>query len=211
MDLSSLREEYARARLDREDLAADPLEQFDCWMREAQKVELLEPNAMVLATADRSGQPWQRTVLLKSFDERGFVFYTNLESRKSQQIRENAAVSLLFLWLPLQRQLAIQGTAERLPPREVLKYFLSRPLGSRLGAWSSPQSQVISSRSLLEKKWDEMRRKFSGGEIPLPDFWGGFRVQAERFEFWQGRPNRLHDRFEYLREGQGWTLQRLAP
>jgi pyridoxamine 5'-phosphate oxidase len=158
------------------------------------------------------GRPTLRTVLLKAFDERGFVFYTNLESRKARQILENANVSLLFLWHALHRQVAINGVAERVPTREALAYFVTRPFGSQISAWASPQSQVISTWALLEAKWEEVRRKFQEGGVPMPSFWGGFRVVPRDIEFWQGRGHRLHDRFRYMRQERGtWKIERLAP
>jgi pyridoxamine 5'-phosphate oxidase len=214
MKLEDLRRDYNQGDLNEEDLATDPISQFKRWFADAEGAGLLEPNAMVLATVDAEGQPFTRTVLLKNLDERGFVFYTNFESRKGQHIATNARVSLLFTWLPLERQVSINGEAVRISTAESFKYFASRPLGSRLGAWTSPQSQVISSRSLLEAKLAEIRQKFSSGEVPLPSFWGGFRVVPKTAEFWQGRPSRLHDRFLYRRaenSADSWTVARLAP
>ena len=156
-------------------------------------------------------RPSSRTVLLKAYDERGFVFFTNYESRKARDIGADAHVSLLFPWYPLERQVGILGRAERISATESLAYFVSRPHGSRLGAWVSQQSTVINSRKFLEMKWDEIKRKFAEGEIPLPSFWGGFRVVPSEFEFWQGRENRLHDRFRYTRAVGGWGIERLAP
>jgi pyridoxamine 5'-phosphate oxidase len=153
-----------------------------------------------------------RTVLLKYFDRQGFVFFTNYESRKAQEIENNAQVALLFVWLPLERQIRIEGKAEKISVAESLNYFMTRPRGSQIGAWCSPQSTIISNRQILEMKWQEMKRKFEGKQIPLPSFWGGYRVVPHFFEFWQGRPNRLHDRFGYFEEAKGqWNIQRLAP
>lgn len=209
-DVAELRRNYTRDGLRRADLHADPVGQFRQWFTEAVQAELIEPNAMVLATTDGT-RPSSRTVLLKAYDERGFVFFTNYESRKAKEIAANARVSLLFPWYPLERQVGILGRAERISAGESLAYFASRPHGSRLGAWVSQQSAVINSRKFLEMKWDEIKRKFSEGEIPLPSFWGGFRVVPSEFEFWQGRENRLHDRFRYsLRDGC-WIVERLAP
>ena len=210
MDLHELRQEYTEAALEREDLRPDPHDQFRLWMDEALP-RLKEPNAMVLATADRSGRLSSRVVLLKAFDSRGFVFYTNYESRKAREIAENPQVSLLFPWFLMERQVEVQGIAERVSTAENLRYFLSRPFGSRLGAWTSPQSSVITSRSLLDSKLEEVKRKFANGEVPLPSFWGGYRVQAHSVEFWQGRRSRLHDRFLYTRQQTGWNIERLAP
>jgi len=212
MKLDDMRVHYDRDELRREDLCGDPFEQFAVWMQEACASDLVEPNAMSLATAGVDGQPTQRTVLLKSFDERGFVFYTNLESRKARQISENANVSLLFPWLALHRQVVVAGVAERVPTSEALAYFVTRPFGSQIGAWASPQSRVVSARALLEMKWEEAKRKFQEGLVPMPSFWGGFRVVPRAIEFWQGRGHRLHDRFLYTRlEEESWKIERLAP
>jgi pyridoxamine 5'-phosphate oxidase len=209
-DVAELRRNYTRDGLRRGDLDPDPVGQFRKWFGEAVTAELVEPNAMVLATTDGK-RPSTRTVLLKAYDERGFVFFTNYESRKAREIAIDAHVSLLFPWYPLERQVGILGRAERISAAESLAYFASRPHGSRLGAWVSQQSAVISSRKFLEMKWDEVKRKFADGEVPLPSFWGGFRVVPSEVEFWQGRENRLHDRFRYTRSGEVWTVERLAP
>ena len=207
-----MRVHYDRDELRREGLCADPFEQFARWINEACESSLVEPNAMSLATVGADGRPTQRTVLLKSFDERGFVFYTNLESRKARQISENANLSLLFPWLALHRQVAINGVAKRVPTGEALAYFVTRPFGNPIGAWASPQSQVVSARAMLEMKWEEAKRIFQEGHVPMPSFWGGFRVAPRDIEFWQGRGHRLHDRFLYTRlEGGTWKLERLAP
>lgn len=207
-----IRSEYSRGALQREALKGSPLEQFSLWFEQAMEAGIVEPNAMSLATAGADGKPLTRTVLLKSYDERGFVFFTNLESRKARQIAENPHVSLLFPWLAMERQVIVCGTAERVPRGEALAYFVTRPRGSQLGAWVSAQSSVITTRALLEQKWEEMKRKFGDGEIPLPSFWGGFRVAPREIEFWQGRPSRLHDRFLYSRAADGsWKIDRLAP
>jgi pyridoxamine 5'-phosphate oxidase len=211
-DLSEQRQEYRSVPLDDNELDRDPFKQFDAWYQQAVAENLVEPNAMVLATVSPAGHPSQRTVLLKYFGETGFVFFTNYESRKARQIDENENVSLLFQWLPLNRQLEINGRTEKISAAESLRYFLARPRGSQLGAWVSQQSSVITSRSLLEQKFFELKQKFAAGKIPIPSFWGGFRVIPQRFEFWQGGANRLHDRFEYLRQDNDeWILQRLAP
>ena len=212
MKLADMRVHYDGDELRRENLRADAFEQFAAWMNEACEAGLVEPNAMTVATVGADRRPTQRTVLLKSFDERGFVFYTNIESRKARQISENANVSLLFPWLALQRQVAINGVAERVPASEVLAYFATRPFGSQIGAWASPQSRVVSTRALLEMKWEEVKRRFQEGRVPMPSFWGGFRVVPREMEFWQGRGQRLHDRFLYTRvEGESWKIERLAP
>lgn len=212
MDLSHLREEYALESLEIDDADANPFQQFEKWYRQASEAEVLEPNAMVLSTVDTAGRPAQRTVLLKYFDERGFVFYTNYSSRKAKHIEGNSNVSLLFQWLPLQRQVEIGGVAEKVSSAESLKYFMSRPRGSQLGAWVSRQSEVITSRSVLEGKMQEVKQRFSAGEIPLPSFWGGFRVKPDHLEFWQGRKSRLHDRILYRPSQDGkWERSRLSP
>ena len=211
-DVSLLRKEYRQAGLRREDLDPDPIAQFRRWLTEAMAAELPEPNAMVLATSDGS-RCSSRSVLLKAFDERGFVFFTNYGSRKARDIAAQDQVSLLFPWYAIERQVGILGRAERISAAESLAYFASRPRGSRLGAWVSAQSSVIDSRRMLEMQWQAMQRRFASGEIPLPSFWGGFRVRPLEIEFWQGRENRLHDRFRYLRteEQVPWGIERLAP
>ena len=213
MDLSHLRQEYADRPFDVDHVDPSPFRQFEHWYREATEADLLEPNAMTLATVDPSGRPAQRTVLLKYFDTDGFVFFTNYGSRKATHIAANAHVSVLFPWLTLQRQVEISGSAAKVSTAETLKYFVTRPRGSQLGAWVSQQSQVVTSRSLLEVKMDELKRKFASGQIPLPSFWGGFRIEPTRFEFWQGRPNRLHDRicYEPIATEPHWRRQRLSP
>jgi len=210
MDIGEIRREYMRNGLKRADLAADPFEQFGCWFAHACECGMPDPNALSLATVDEQGRPAVRTVLLKFWDAEGFVFYTNYESAKARHIAANAEVAMLFAWLALERQVIIRGAAQRVSTAESLKYFLTRPRGSQLGAWVSAQSSVISSRQVLEMKLEEMKRKFGDGEVPLPGFWGGFRVVPRTVEFWQGRPNRLHDRFLYTRD-EGWRIERLAP
>jgi pyridoxamine 5'-phosphate oxidase len=211
-DIADVRKDYLSRRLRRADLHADPIVQFSLWLEDAFRVGVLEPNAMSLATAWKDGQPLVRTVLLKGVDARGFVFFTNLESRKARQLAENPKASLLFPWLALERQVIATGSASRLPTVEVLKYFATRPRESQLAAWASPQSSKISSRKFLEMEWEHMKRKFGAGKVPLPSFWGGYRMKPETIEFWQGGPNRLHDRFEYTRQSDGsWTIERLAP
>ena len=212
MEIFELRNEYRLAELTKKTLLPDPFLQFEKWMGEAIKAELREPNAMVLSTADKNGAPSARTVLLKIYDRSGFVFFTNYHSRKSREIGENPQAALLFPWLDLERQVIIMGKAERISTAESMKYFASRPRGSQLGAWSSEQSSAISSRKLLLMQFEKMKEKFMHGEIPLPDFWGGYRVIPHRFEFWQGRENRLHDRFEFTPDVEGgWKAVRLAP
>ncbi len=211
MDISALREEYTKDGLQRERMQPHPIDQFTLWFEQAQQIQLPEPNAMGLATVSASGQPNLRTVLLKYFDEQGFVFFTNYTSNKAQDIEHNPQVALSFLWLGLERQMIVQGRAEKISRTETIKYFLSRPYGSQLGAWCSHQSTVISNRTVLELKLDEMKRKFQAGKVPTPSFWGGYRVRPERLEFWQGRPNRLHDRFAYTLADDQWLIERLAP
>jgi pyridoxamine 5'-phosphate oxidase len=213
MDISILRKEYLKDGLRRSDLPAAPVALFTKWFQQAMEAGLVEPNAMTLATVDPVGRPSQRTVLLKYFDQEGFVFFTNYESRKAAHMAANPQVSLLFPWLALERQIIVQGRAEKISTAESLRYFLSRPRDSQLGAWVSRQSSVISSRSVLEMKLAELKRKFSTGDVPLPSFWGGFRVVPEQIEFWQGGAGRLHDRFLYTRvpPDADWTIERLAP
>lgn len=211
-DLRQQRREYDNPPLIDDQLPADPYLLFESWYQQATQDGLLESNALVLATCGADGRPTQRTVLLKYYDAGGFVFFTNLSSRKAAQIASNPFVSLHFLWLPLQRQVEIAGQARRVSATESLKYFTMRPRGSQLGAWVSEQSSVITSRSLLDAKLAELKKKFANREVPLPSFWGGFRVVPDRFEFWQGQPNRLHDRFAYQRDGDApWQRHRLAP
>ncbi|MDB4427280.1 pyridoxamine 5'-phosphate oxidase [Porticoccaceae bacterium] len=214
MSLQDNRREYDYGKLTRESLSASPFEQFTLWMEQAIEAGIQDPTAMSVATVSAEGKPWQRMVLLKDFDQRGFVFYTNLGSRKAQEIEANAQVSLHFPWLQLDRQVIVGGRAERLSTVEVMKYFLSRPKGSQLAAWASKQSSRINSRQALETQFAQIKEKFAEGEIPLPDFWGGFRVVPEEIEFWQGGEMRLHDRFSYLRSEDGsdsWEIGRLSP
>ena len=211
MDLTFIRQGYEDKGLDKEDLNADPIIQFESWFKEAKKSEPI-PTAMSLSTVNNNGQPTLRTVLLKSFDKKGFVFFTNYKSRKADHIKDNPNVAVIFNWVALERQVSITGVAEKIKTKESIKYFMSRPRGSQLGAWVSDQSSVLSSRGILELKLEEMKRKFSDGEIPLPDFWGGYRIIPKTFEFWQGRPNRLHDRFIYLKlSNEIWEIDRIAP
>jgi pyridoxamine 5'-phosphate oxidase len=208
--LAALRRSYELAGLDEADAAADPYEQFARWLADAVAADLLEPNAMVLATADRAGRPSARTVLLKGFGEAGFVFYTNYGSRKAQQIDGNPQASLLFPWYDLERQVGVVGDVHRLSAEASEEYFRSRPTGHQVGAWASRQSQVVASREVVEQRYLELVERY-GDEVPFPDFWGGYRVVPTSVEFWQGRGNRLHDRLRYRREGAAWVVERLAP
>ncbi len=210
-DLADLRREYRCRPLRRVELDADPFVQFDRWFNEAVKAAVPEPNAVSVATVAADGQPSLRTVLLKFYDRKGFVFYTNYGSRKARELDGNPRIALLFFWPELFRQVKIRGQAERCSTAESLGYFLRRPRDSQLGAWVSSQSQVISSRAVLEQKFAEMKQKFAVGEVPLPSFWGGFRVVPAEIEFWQGQESRLHDRFAYTRASGGWRMERLAP
>jgi pyridoxamine 5'-phosphate oxidase len=214
MNLADIRIDYRKGHLTREELQPNPIRQFEAWMSEAVAAKVVEPTAMSLATADAAGRLLLRTVLLKGVDDRGFVFFTNFESRKARHIAENPAVSLLFPWLALERQVIVTGTAERISTAESLTYFLSRPRDSQLGAWASRQSAIIESRKFLEMEWERIKNKFHAGEVPLPSFWGGFRVKPVSVEFWQGGSSRLHDRFEYRRsegEAEEWSIERLSP
>lgn len=211
-DIAAMRRHYNLGALREADMDADPIAQFTAWFRDAVGAQIVEPNAMSLATVWPDGRPLLRTVLLKHFDARGFVFYTNLESRKAQQLQQNPHVALLFPWLPLERQVIITGAVQPLSMVESVKYFLTRPRDSQLGAWASRQSSPISGRHVLEQEWAAIKRKFAAGEVPMPDFWGGFLVVPETIEFWQGGADRLHDRILYTRDGaQAWRIGRLAP
>lgn len=212
MDLSDYRKEYTSQGLHRKDLSPDPMPQFDQWFNQAVEAGIHEPNAMSLATIDAENRPLLRTVLLKYYDQHGFVFFTNYESRKAQHMAENPEVCLLFPWISLERQVIVQGHAEKISTAESLKYFISRPHDSQLGAWVSQQSSVISSRKVLMEKLHELKAKFQAGQVPLPSFWGGYRVVPQSVEFWQGGSARLHDRFLYRCDVESsWTIDRLSP
>ncbi|MBA0168118.1 pyridoxamine 5'-phosphate oxidase [Pectobacterium colocasium] len=210
-DIADIRREYTRGGLRRSDLPANPLDLFERWLKQACDAKLADPTAMSVATVDEHGQPYQRIVLLKHYDEKGMVFYTNMGSRKAHHLENNPRISLLFPWHMLERQVIVLGRVEKLPALEVLKYFHSRPKDSQIGAWVSKQSSRISARGVLESKFLELKQKFQNGEVPLPSFWGGFRVVIDSVEFWQGGEHRLHDRFFYQRQEEGWQIDRLAP
>jgi pyridoxamine 5'-phosphate oxidase len=212
LDISHFRRDYLKGGLQRQGLDPDPIQQFSAWFEQARKTNIADPTAMILATVGADGQPSQRTVLLKYFDSDGFVFFTNYGSRKATEIAGNSKVSLLFVWLELERQIIISGTASRISTADSARYFMSRPKDSQVAAWVSSQSHPLSSRQMLLQKFYEMKKKFGEGKVPLPSFWGGFRVVPSTIEFWQGRENRLHDRFLYApEEGGGWKIERLAP
>ena len=211
MSLADLRKEYSLSGLLEKDLARDPFRQFDQWFQEAEAAKLVEPNAMTLATATRDGRPSARTVLLKGIDGRGFVFYTNYESRKGRELAENPRASLVFPWIALERQVIVEGSLTKLSREESDAYFQSRPRASQLGTWVSQQSSIITGRSVLEDAMKALEKKHAGADIPLPPAWGGYRLSPESVEFWQGRRSRLHDRLRYRREAGGeWIVERLA-
>jgi len=209
-DLTNLRKEFRQNGLNKFELNDDPFKQFSLWFSQSIKSGIAEPSAMSLATADEN-EIGIRTVLLKHFDDKGFVFFTNYGSKKSQQIEVKPQAALLFPWLALERQVKIFGSVKKITTLESIKYFASRPKDSQLGAWASKQSATISSRSILISQFESMKNKFSKGEVPLPDFWGGYRVIPDSIEFWQGRESRLHDRFIYQRSDNGWSISRLSP
>ncbi len=213
MDISQFRREYIRGGLDRADLESDPVTQFSLWFDQARKTTISDPTAMILATVNSHGQPSQRTVLLKYYDEKGFVFFTNFGSRKAAEIKENDKVSLLFVWLELERQVIINGRARKISTADSAKYFMTRPKESQLAAWVSSQSHKLSSRQILLQKFHEMKSKIGEGKVPLPSFWGGYCVEPTEVEFWQGRKSRLHDRFLYTQASKlsSWSVERLSP
>lgn len=211
MSLADLRREYTLASLDLTEVDPDPFVQFTQWFDEAQRAEVLEPNAMTLATADAAGRPSARVVLLKEVTPRGFVFFSDYRSRKGIELAANPRAGLCFFWKELERQVRIVGTVERLAPEESAAYFGSRPLGSRVGAWASVQSAVIPGRDWLEAEVERVSATYPDGDVPLPPHWGGYRVAPEELEFWQGRASRLHDRVRYLPNGESWRVERLSP
>ncbi len=212
-DIANIRRQYGANELHLKDLAADPMSQFKLWLGQAIESNLFtDPTAMNVATVDAEGMPSQRIVLLKNYDETGFTFYTNLKSNKAMQLANNNKISLHFGWLSLERQVIIRGEAHKLSMAENAQYFFSRPRDSQLAAWASHQSKSIATRKLLEQAFTQMKNKFSSGDIPMPDFWGGYKVKPVSIEFWQGRTNRLHDRFVYRRDDAGqWQIERVQP
>lgn len=210
-EIAELRREYSRQILAESEVAEHPVDQFTQWFQQALSAKLLDANAMTLATANKDGQPSARIVLLKGIDENGFRFYTNYESRKGQELNKNPYASLCFYWAPLERQVRIEGKVEKLSKKESENYFQERPRESQLGAWASKQSKKIGSREELEKRFEELKKKFASQDVPLPNFWGGFELKPHRVEFWQGRNGRMHDRICYKKKGDRWDIFRLAP
>ena len=212
LEISALRRSYSLQSLDESSIAVSPYEQFKVWFRQAVEGQITEPNAMTLATVSSAGRPTARIVLLKGFDERGFVFFTNYDSKKGQEMAQNPFAALLFCWLDLERQVRIEGPVEKISPEESLAYFITRPKESQIGAWTSPQSAVIPGRHILEEKQAALTNQYAGSEtLPLPPNWGGYILKPDYFEFWQGRESRLHDRIAYTPAGNEWHTARLAP
>lgn len=211
ISIADLRLNYSQKQLTETEVDPNPFQQFRLWFEEAVTAQLPEPNAMTLATASKTGMPSARIVLLKGVDDRGFVFYTNFESRKGQELRDNPQAVLVFLWKQLERQVRIEGPVEVVSDAEADAYFHSRPLASQLGAWASEQSRVIANREVLEQRFQTLQTQYENQEIPRPSHWGGFRVLPQQIEFWQGRPSRLHDRLCYQLQQGSWLIERLAP
>jgi pyridoxamine 5'-phosphate oxidase len=209
--IANLRREWSSRKLDESNVNSNPIGQFSEWMQEAIDADLLDVNAMTLATADKNGVPSARIVLLKSIDKKGLVFFTNYESNKGKDLAENPKASVVFFWKELERQVRVTGTVEKILKKESEEYFKSRPYESQISAWASDQSSEVKSRKELEEKFAELKNKYPVKKVPLPDFWGGYRINPDRFEFWQGRPNRLHDRIAYIKERGKWKIVRLAP
>ncbi|HMQ45932.1 MAG TPA: pyridoxamine 5'-phosphate oxidase [Saprospiraceae bacterium] len=213
LNINDLRAEYSNQKMDKGDLSSNPFEQFSRWFKEAVTAQIPEPNAFTLASINTSGLPSARVVLLKELNEKGFVFFTNYNSRKAKDFEYNPHAAMVFSWLELQRQIRVEGTVEKISTQESEAYFQSRPKGSQIGAWASPQSQIVENRELLDAAVEKLSQQYADADhLPLPPFWGGYLIKPNRLEFWQGRTSRLHDRFEYLLEAENtWKIQRLAP
>ncbi|WP_420591284.1 pyridoxamine 5'-phosphate oxidase [Bacterioplanoides sp.] len=212
VDIADIRKEYTQGRLDEETCAPDPITQFHAWFEQYRETNPPEPTIMTMASCDENGQPWQRILLLKGYDEQGFVFFTNYESNKGQQLAENGKAALHFFWINMERQVQIQGEVEKISREDAERYFHSRPRESQLGAWASAQSRPLQNRQQLEDKFAAVSEQFEGQDVPLPGYWGGYRIKPQRMEFWQGGAHRLHDRVEYNADGNGgWQKQRLNP
>ena len=211
LDLQEMRTEYRQATLDESTVPSEPFSLFETWFTQAVDTQVKDPNTMLLATSSKENLPNIRAVLLKIFDEKGFVFFTNYKSTKAKEIAQNPHVALEFLWLDLERQVRVIGRCEKISTAESMAYFMKRSRGSQIGAWVSEQSSVISSRKMLQMQIEKMKEKFAKGAVPLPDFWGGYRVVPSQIEFWQGRESRLHDRIVYTKESNSWKIERLAP